>query len=176
MSDRIRAVIPRLSGREVEFGVPGLKTKVTLAEPERNILDRLFVVMGDKRAILDYYGRAYTEHVTGSIQQLRGVLTDTLTELGPDAVSAPAIRDVRAAVLEYLKAVEDHPVDGPEPVLFAPALRDLRQTVRAFAQWAATAFGLDSAAELVADMDQADYHADPGQAKLWQDPETALDR
>jgi hypothetical protein len=175
MSDRIRAIIPRLTSREVEFGVPGLKAKVALAEPERDILDRLFVLMGDKRAILDFYGRAYTEYVTGSIRHLRGVLNDTLTELGPDAASAPAIRDVRAAVREYLKAVEDHPIDGTEPVLFAPALRDLRQTIRAFADWAATAFGLDSAAELVADMDEADHHADPGQAKLWQEPETALD-
>src|SRR3954465_856793 len=111
MSDRIRAVIPRLTSREVEFGVPGLKGKVALAEPERNILDRLFVVMGDKQAILDHYARAYTDYVTESIQHLRGVLNDTLTELGPDAVSASAVRDVRTAVREYLKAVADHPVD-----------------------------------------------------------------
>jgi hypothetical protein len=78
-------------------------------------------------------------------------------------------------VREYLGAVEDHPVDGPKPVLFAPALRDLRQTIRGFAGWAATAFGLDSAAELVADMDRADDRADPGEARLWQAPATALD-
>jgi hypothetical protein len=158
--------IPRLT--EVEFGPRWLKGKASVPEAERDILYRLFVVLGDKRAILEWYERPDIDAVTGSIRHLRHELGDTLRALGDDAVSAGWVRDLRSAVHEYLGAVE-HPAPGADPV-FAPALRDLRMTVRAFAVRVAEDFGLQSAADLVAQMDSEDAKASPEHRRLWSDP------
>jgi len=159
--------IPRLT--TVEFGPSWLKGTASLDEPERDILYNLFVVLGDKRAILDWYERPDIYAVTSSIRHLRHVLNDTLTQLGPDALSAGWVRDVRSAVQEYLRAVK-HPPLGEGPVLFAPALRDLRMTVRAFAVRVADDYGLTAAEELVAEMDAEDASASTGHRRLWEDP------
>jgi hypothetical protein len=159
--------IPRL--REVEFGPSWLRGRASVPEAERDILYELFVVLGDKRAILDWYERADIDAVTNSIRHLRQMIGDTLVALGPDAVSAGWVRDLRSAVHEYLDAVE-HPPPGPEPVLFAPALRDLRMTVRAFALRVAADFRLESDSELVAEMDSEDANASPEHRRLWRDP------
>jgi hypothetical protein len=80
----------------------------------------------DKRAILDFYGRADTPYVTDSIRDLRTEVNGTLTALGPDAASRPLLARVRTAIHEYLTAVEaDH-----DQVLFGAALRDLRTIIR----------------------------------------------
>jgi hypothetical protein len=141
--------------------------KATVPEPERNILYNLFVVLGDKRAILDWYERPDIYAVTSSIRHMRQILSDTLVALGPDAASAGWIRDVRSAVHEYLDVVER---PGPDHVSFAPALRDLRMTVCAFAMRVAEDFGLESAAELVAAMDAEDASASAAHQRLWREP------
>ena len=76
---------------------------------------------------------------------------------------------VRSAVQEYLRAVEHAPA-GEGSVLFAPALRDLRMTVRAFAARVADDYGLTAARELLAEMDAEDASARTGHRRLWEDP------
>jgi hypothetical protein len=52
----------------LDFGPSFAKVSMEPDDSERQILNELFVVMSDKRAILDYYGRADQGIVTGSIR------------------------------------------------------------------------------------------------------------
>lgn len=125
--------------------------------------------IGDKRAILDWYGRADQEPVTASIRHLRGEINETLKQLGPDATAAPWLQLISAGIREYLRAVERAPRDT-DVLLFAPALRRLRQAVREVAEAVADAYELPAAAELVAGMDRADADVDEWTRRQYEDP------
>ena len=56
---------------KIEVGPPGLKVTAERVAPEREVLYPLIVTLSDKRAILDFYGRADTPYVTDSIRDLR---------------------------------------------------------------------------------------------------------
>ena len=156
---------------KVEAGPPFLKLTAERAKTERDVLYPLLVVMSDKRAILDFYGRADTPYVTESIRDLRAEINGTLTALGPDAAARPLLARVRTAIHEYLTAIEaEH-----DQVLFGAALRDLRDIIRDVATQIADAYELDIAAELVAAMDAADANADPYTRQLYEQPVAAVE-
>jgi hypothetical protein len=149
---------------------PGVEVTLEPDDSEREALNELFVVMSDKRAILDYYVRADQEVVTASIRHLRHTLGDTILKLKPDAASRAWLEQIRAGIREYLTAVETAPHE-PDHVLFAPALRDLRMAVREVAvRVALPPYKLPIAGELVAAMDKADAQADPETKRLYEDP------
>jgi hypothetical protein len=155
---------------KVEVGPPGLKVTAERVAPEREVPYPLMVALSDKRAILDFYGRADTPYVTDSIRGLRTEINGTLTALGPDAAAGPLLVRIRSAIHEYLTAVEaEH-----DEVLFGAALRDLRTIIRDVATRIADAYRLDIAAELVAAMDAADAAADPYTRQFYEDPIAAV--
>jgi hypothetical protein len=156
---------------KVEAGPPFLKLTADRAQSEREILYPLLVVMSDKRAILDHYGRADSPYVTDSIRDLRSQINGTLTALGPNAAAGPLVTRIRSAIHEYLTAVEaEH-----DQVLFGAALRELRTIIRSAATQIADAYKLDIAAELVAAMDAADAEADPHTRQYYEQPVAAAE-
>src|SRR4051794_37867800 len=96
---------------KAEAGPPFLKVTAERVQTEREILYPLFVIISDKRAILDYYARADQPYVTESIRHLRHELTETLTRLGPDAAAAPLLARIRTGIHEYLTAVDQAPTE-----------------------------------------------------------------
>jgi hypothetical protein len=156
---------------KVEAGPPFLKLTAERARSEREILYPLLVIMSDKRAILDFYGRADSPYVTDSIREVRSEINQTLTALGPNAAAGPLLTRIRSAIHEYLAAVEaEH-----DQVLFGAALRDLRTIIRDTATQIADAYKLDIASELVAAMDAADAEADPHTRQFYEQPVAAAE-
>jgi hypothetical protein len=160
--------------RTVEVGPPGLKVTAERIAPEREILYPLLVSMRDKRAILDKYKRADQTPVTNSIRHLRNQLNDTITALGPDASARTLLTQISDAIKQYLTAVELAPTE-PDHILFAPALRDLRNIVRAALVQIADPYKLPIAAEIVDAMDAADAAANPRTRQLYEDPIAAAE-
>jgi hypothetical protein len=159
---------------KVEVGPPGLKVTAERIAPERELLYPLLVSVRDKRAILDYYSRADQPLVTDSIRDLRNQLNDTITALGQDASARTLLTQISDAIKQYLTAVELAPTE-PDHILFAPALRDLRNTVRAALVQIADAYKLPIAAETVDAMDAADAAANPRTRQLYEDPIAAAE-
>jgi hypothetical protein len=152
--------------------LPGVRSKPPLVvtaqarESERTVLHSLFGRMRNKRALLDSYQRADQAPVTDSIRDLRNLLIEAGDQLGPDSAAGPRLRLISDAIHDYLTAVEAADPD----VLFAPALRDLRNAVRDVVRELGEAYDLEVARELVARMDALDAAVSPETRRLYADP------
>lgn len=121
---------------------------------EREILNPLFVVLRDRRALLSpAWGRSpQRSYVTESIKTIRDELTSTLRQLDPDSAARPWVEQLRAACREFLTEVESR---GDEEALmhdFEVALAQLRSAFLTVANHAAAYYRIPAARELADEM------------------------
>jgi hypothetical protein len=152
--------VARFRLKSLRGGIGPLGGEIEIGPRERELLHPLFVVLRDKRSLLDApHGREDTPYVTESIRDIREELTKTLTELGPDARASSGLETLRSACREYLDAAAGN--RGPDgPALdFGPALAELRDAFRTVAAEFADRYDLSTARELVEEIDLADEAA-----------------
>lgn len=121
---------------------------------DREILNPLFVVLRDKRALIESSWRREPQmpYVIESIKTIRTELTTALTHLSPDSEAAPWVEKLRAACREFLTAVESN--HGAELPLeeFQPALAQLRAAFQQVTNHAAAYYRIPAARDLADDM------------------------
>ena len=134
-----------------------MSAEVEITPGERNLLHPLFVVLRDKRALLDApHGREDSDYVTSSIQDIREELTTALKTLGPDSPASPWLEVLRKACREYLDAIAQTRARADPATDFAPALGQLRASFWEIAERVADRYDLPSARELAVEMAEAD--------------------
>jgi hypothetical protein len=149
--------VRRVKLKSLRAGVGPFGAEVEIGPADRDQLHPLFVVLRDRRALLDApEGREDNPYVVQSINEIRLVLTETLTRLGPDSDARQWVEQMRAACREFLTEVEQVQRDPAERADFSLALAQLREMFLAVAEHVATKYGLVEAQELARAMRAAD--------------------
>ena len=157
---KIAGMARRYRLKSLGTGWGPFRAEVEVGPEERELLHPLFVVLRDKRSLLDApHGREDTPYVTESIRDIRQELTKTLTELGPDAGASSDLETLRNACREYLDAATGNRAPGGAALDFGPALAQLREAFRTVAEEFADRYDLSTARELVEEIDRADEAA-----------------
>jgi hypothetical protein len=147
----------RLKLKSLRAGLGPMSAEIEVVSGERELLHPLFVVLRDKRALLDApHGREDSEYVTQSIETVREELTTALKSLGPDSSASSWLEILRKACREYLDAVAQVHMSGDGDTDFAPALTDLRMSFREIANYVGDRYDLPVARDLVQEMSEAD--------------------
>jgi hypothetical protein len=150
--------VRRFKLRSLRAGLGPVGAEVEIKPADRDHLHPLFVVLRDKRALLDApQGREDSEYVTRSIETIRDELTTPLKALDPDSAVAPWIETLRSACREYLDAVAETRHRADRNMDFALALAELRASFRQVAEQVARRYDLPAARELAQEMDRADH-------------------
>lgn len=150
-------VVRRFKLKSLRAGLGPMSAEVEVARGERDLLHPLFVVLRDKRALLDApHGREDSEYVTASIETIREELTTVLKTLSPDSPVLPWLEVLRKACREYLDAIAHARRRTHRDTDFTPALAQLRASFLEIAQRVADRYDLSSARELAVEMAEAD--------------------
>jgi hypothetical protein len=153
----------RLRLKSLSPGWGPLHGNIDIAPSDREILHPLFVLLRDRRALLNApHGRSDAPYVTASIEDIRQRLTETLSRLDPSSEAAPWVERMRSACREYLDAVHATRQGTAPPTDFEPALTQLREMFRTVALHVSAVYKLPAAAQLVDEMNEADRRAEAG--------------
>jgi hypothetical protein len=154
---RARAAIlqvVRLTLKSLRAGIGPLSGEVALRPGERDVLNPLFVLLRDRRALLEPTSTRYADmaYITQSVKDVREALTEALGKLGPNAEARVWLEKLRAACREFLTAAESEQYANAEWVEFQPALVQPRSAFREVANHVAAYYRLPAARELADEM------------------------
>ena len=146
-----------VSFKKIARSVTGISTPIfgvswTPPKDERKIVQKLVVLLEDRRALYYEQHMEYSPWVTESVLEIRKELTDALQQCDEESEMVGPIRAMRAACRKYLDKM-GHPgqlIRGPWPreILMWEALGELRGVFGVHLARLCTAYGIDVAPEL----------------------------